>query len=245
MGPFPDREAPEGTTALRAHRGCQAHRACHARRPVLSHPCRTRDLCFEFERLLLDQLGSSVTVADEVVGFRYFDSRDLLGFVDGTANPTGHDIGASTLVGSEDQAFAGGSLVVQKHLHQMQPWARLAKDEQERIIGREIVSMSNCPTRRAARNRTRPSPRSWTTTAPSTTSCATTCPSAAPARANMAPTSSATQASVGDAEDAGAHVPRRSARHARPPARFLDGAHRRRVLRSRTAHAERTRGGGA
>lgn len=67
------------------------------------------DLCFEFERLLLDQLGSSVTVADEVVGFRYFDSRDLLGFVDGTANPTGHDIGASTLVGSEDQAFAGGS----------------------------------------------------------------------------------------------------------------------------------------
>ena len=104
------------------------------------------DLCFEFERLLLDQLGSSVTVADEVVGFRYFDSRDLLGFVDGTANPTGHDIGASTLVGSEDQAFAGGSyLVVQKYLHQMQPWARLAKDEQERIIGREIVSNVELP----------------------------------------------------------------------------------------------------
>ena len=92
----------------------------------------------------MDQLGSSVTVADEVVGFRYFDSRDLLGFVDGTANPTGHDIGASTLVGSEDQAFAGGSyLVVQKYLHQMQPWARLAKDEQERIIGREIVDESD------------------------------------------------------------------------------------------------------
>lgn len=70
------------------------------------------DLCFEFERLLLDQLGSSVTMADEVVGFRYFDSRDLLGFVDGTANPTGHDIGASTLVGSENQAFAGGSYLV-------------------------------------------------------------------------------------------------------------------------------------
>ncbi|MEB6589361.1 MULTISPECIES: hypothetical protein [Pseudomonas] len=39
-------------------------------------------------------------------GFRYFDSRDLLGFVDGTANPTGHDI-ASTLVGSEAQEFNG------------------------------------------------------------------------------------------------------------------------------------------
>ncbi|WP_420066179.1 hypothetical protein [Pseudomonas aeruginosa] len=41
-----------------------------------------------------------------MVGFRYFDSRDLLGFVDGTANPTGHDIGASTLVGSEDGTVA-------------------------------------------------------------------------------------------------------------------------------------------
>ena len=105
-----------------------------------------QDLCFEFERLLLDALRGAVSVVDEVIGFRYFDARDLLGFVDGTANPTGHDIGASTLVGSEDQAFAGGSyLVVQKYLHQMQPWARLAKDEQERIIGREIVSNVELP----------------------------------------------------------------------------------------------------
>jgi len=104
------------------------------------------DLCFEFERLLLDQLGDSVAVADEVSGFRYFDSRDLLGFVDGTANPTGREIDASTLVGAEDPAFAGGSyLVVQKYLHRMAPWARLSKDEQERIIGREIVSNAELP----------------------------------------------------------------------------------------------------
>ncbi|WP_254597037.1 Dyp-type peroxidase [Achromobacter ruhlandii] len=120
--------------------------SCPPSRGIRNIRAEREDLCFEFERLLLDQLGSSVTVADEVVGFRYFDSRDLLGFVDGTANPTGHDIGASTLVGSEDQAFAGGSyLVVQKYLHQMQPWARLAKDEQERIIGREIVSNVELP----------------------------------------------------------------------------------------------------
>ena len=104
------------------------------------------DLCFEFERLLLDQLGDSVTVADEVSGFRYFDSRDLLGFVDGTANPTGREIAASTLVGSEDPEFAGGSyVVVQKYLHQMQPWSRLPKSEQEAIIGREIVSNVELP----------------------------------------------------------------------------------------------------
>lgn len=48
-----------------------------------------RDLCFEFERQLMDRLGDSVTLVDETVGFRYFDVRDLLGFVDGTANPVG------------------------------------------------------------------------------------------------------------------------------------------------------------
>ena len=49
------------------------------------------DMCFEFERILLDSLGDKRDVVDEVSGFRYFDARDLLGFVDGTANPTGLD----------------------------------------------------------------------------------------------------------------------------------------------------------
>ena len=55
------------------------------------------DICFEFERILLQTLGAAVSLVDEVNGFRYFDARDLLGFVDGTANPDGPDIAASTL----------------------------------------------------------------------------------------------------------------------------------------------------
>ena len=39
----------------------------------------------------------SVTVADEVYGFRYFDERDLLGFVDGTENPDGQAAGSRGL----------------------------------------------------------------------------------------------------------------------------------------------------
>ena len=68
------------------------------------------DFCFEFERQLLDALGDAVVVEDEVSGFRYFDSRDLLGFVDGTANPTGGDVAAAAIVGGEDPAHAGGQL---------------------------------------------------------------------------------------------------------------------------------------
>ena len=98
------------------------------------------DVCFEFERILLDTLGASVTVIDEVSGFRYFDARDLLGFVDGTANPTGRDLPASALVGQEDEEFAGGSyVVVQKYLHNMSAWAQTPTPEQEAIIGRTKI----------------------------------------------------------------------------------------------------------
>ena len=37
----------------------------------------------------MDRLAAPRTVVDEVHGFKYFDERDLLGFVDGTENPTG------------------------------------------------------------------------------------------------------------------------------------------------------------
>ncbi len=98
------------------------------------------DLCFEVERILLDSLGTSVTVVDEVSGFRYFDARDLLGFIDGTANPTGLALPASALVGDEDPGLAGGSyVVVQKYLHDLGAWARIPTPVQEAIIGRTKI----------------------------------------------------------------------------------------------------------
>ncbi|KAK9317027.1 hypothetical protein V1524DRAFT_445605 [Lipomyces starkeyi] len=96
-----------------------------------------RDLCFEFERQLMDLLGDAVAVVDETVGFRYFDVRDLLGFVDGTANPVGPDVPASILVAEEDEAAAGGSyVVVQKYVHDLKAWHTLTAEQQEAIIGR-------------------------------------------------------------------------------------------------------------
>ena len=98
------------------------------------------DMCFEFERILLDNLAGAATVVDEVSGFRYFDARDLLGFVDGTANPNGYDLPASALVGDEDASFSGGSyVVVQKYLHDLDAWARTPTHIQEAIIGRTKI----------------------------------------------------------------------------------------------------------
>jgi putative iron-dependent peroxidase len=116
-----------------------AHTAPSTPGDLLFHIRAERDdLCFEFERLLLSALGDAVTVVDEVQGFRYFDARDLLGFVDGTENPTGRGMLESALVSAEDDAdFAGGSyVVVQKYLHDLAAWGSLDTSEQERIIGR-------------------------------------------------------------------------------------------------------------
>jgi putative iron-dependent peroxidase len=96
------------------------------------------DLTFELERQILDTIGDAATVADETVGFRYFDARDLLGFVDGTANPTGAELPEAALIAAEDEPeFAGGSYVVtQKYLHDMAGWGALPTEAQEAIMGR-------------------------------------------------------------------------------------------------------------
>jgi porphyrinogen peroxidase len=94
-------------------------------------------LCFDLASLLSGRLAGAGDVVDEVHGFRYFDERDLLGFVDGTANPTGAAAAAATLVGDEDPAFRGGSyVVVQKYLHDLERWNALTVEQQERIMGR-------------------------------------------------------------------------------------------------------------
>lgn len=96
------------------------------------------DMCFELARLISIKLGEHTTVVDEVHGFKYFDQRDLLGFVDGTENPEGSDADeAVTITEEEDPEFAGGSYVIaQKYLHTMKEWYALSTEEQEKVIGR-------------------------------------------------------------------------------------------------------------
>jgi len=98
---------------------------------------RRMDLCFELAGQLMNRLTGRGEVVDEVHGFKYFDERDLMGFVDGTENPVGRAASAAALIGDEDPDFAGGSyVIVQKYLHDLTAWNALPVEEQERIIGR-------------------------------------------------------------------------------------------------------------
>jgi putative iron-dependent peroxidase len=95
------------------------------------------DVCFELANYILRSMGDAVTVVDEVHGFRFFDNRDLLGFVDGTENPDGALAHSATAIGDEDPAFAGSCYVhVQKYLHDIGAWDALPVTEQEHVIGR-------------------------------------------------------------------------------------------------------------
>jgi putative iron-dependent peroxidase len=95
------------------------------------------DLCFELATQIMTRLGEAVAVIDEVHGFRYFDDRDIIGFVDGTENPTAQTAIDAVYLGAEDARFAGGSyVIVQKYLHDMTGWNALSTEAQERIIGR-------------------------------------------------------------------------------------------------------------
>ena len=99
------------------------------------------DLCFELATQIMARLGDAVSPVHEVHGFKFFDDRDLIGFVDGTENPTGQEAIDAVLVGTEDAAFAGGSyVIVQKYLHDLAGWNALPTEAQERIIGRSKLS---------------------------------------------------------------------------------------------------------
>jgi porphyrinogen peroxidase len=99
------------------------------------------DLCFELATQIMTRIGSAILPADEVHGFRYFDDRDLVGFVDGTENPRGDAATEAVLIAAEDAAFAGGSyVIVQKYLHDLDGWNALSTEAQERIIGRTKLS---------------------------------------------------------------------------------------------------------
>ncbi|WP_399936802.1 Dyp-type peroxidase [Streptomyces sp. BBFR25] len=118
------------------------HRAVATPGDLLFHIRASRlDLCFALAAEIMGRLRGAVTPQDEVHGFKYFDERDMLGFVDGTENPTGAAARRAVLVGDEDPAFAGGSyVVVQKYLHDLGAWEGLSAEGQERVIGRRKMT---------------------------------------------------------------------------------------------------------
>ncbi len=137
---------PTGLHPFSEIRGSQ-HTAVATPGDVLVHIRAHRfDVCFELAQHITDRLAGAAQVVDEIHGFRSFDDRDLLGFVDGTENPERSDGRSAAIVGDGDPAFAGGSyVVVQKYLHDLSAWNALPVEEQELAVGRTKLSDLELP----------------------------------------------------------------------------------------------------
>ena len=186
------------------------------------------DLCFELAQRLTSRLGPYARVVDEVHGFRSFDERDLLGFVDGTENPEGAEALAAVVIADEDPAFAGGSyVVVQKYLHDLAAWDALPVEEQERAMGRTKLSDIELPDEVKPANSHVALNTIVDENGDERQIVRVNMPFGNVGASSSGPTSSATP---GDADE---HVHGQAARQPRPHPRLLHRGHRQHVLRPR------------
>ncbi|GAB3688593.1 Dyp-type peroxidase [Actinocorallia lasiicapitis] len=122
---------PEHLHPFQEVRGA-VHQAPSTPGDVLFHIRGERaDVCFELGMLIVKRLEGMASVVDEVHGFRYFDRRDLLGFVDGSGNPEDDEAKAAVF-----DADGGSYVIIQKYLHDLTAWNALTIEGQENVIGR-------------------------------------------------------------------------------------------------------------
>ncbi len=141
-----DGPRPAGLHPFRALAGSK-HNAVSTPGDLIFHlRARRMDLCFELAAQLMHRLDGLAEVVDETHGFKYFDERDLMGFVDGTENPTGRSAIKAATIGAADPDFTGGSyLIVQKYLHDLDSWNAISTEEQERVVGRSKLTDIEMP----------------------------------------------------------------------------------------------------
>ena len=134
---FPELPRPAELETFREIKG-EKHTAVSTPGDLFFHiRAKRKDVCYELASLVSNALQGAVKHIDEVHGFRYFDGRAIIGFVDGTENPDSDEACDYATVGNEDPFFAGGSYAfAQKYLHDMEKWNKLTTEEQEKAIGR-------------------------------------------------------------------------------------------------------------
>jgi putative iron-dependent peroxidase len=127
------------------------------------------------------KLAGATSVVDETSGFAYMDSRDLIGFVDGTENPDADERAQFVIVGDEDPQHAGGSYVTtQRYVTDFARWNACSTEDQEAAVGRTKGRRHRARRCDVSAERTQGAERRSRATAPSRRSCARTGPGERP-----------------------------------------------------------------
>lgn len=130
-------EQPAGFGSFTAIEGLDGHRA-----PATQHDLWVwihgtgPDIVLDTARGVVAALAPVASLALDQSCFVYKDSRDLTGFVDGTANPPIGDAPSVACVPA-DRPGAGGSVVItQRWVHDLAAFDRETVPDQQRVIGR-------------------------------------------------------------------------------------------------------------
>ncbi len=94
------------------------------------------DAVFDLSRVIVMELASVATLANEMVGWPYHHDRDLTGFIDGTENPSIVEAINVALIPAGHPGEGGSILLLQQWEHDAVGWERLPVATQEAIIGR-------------------------------------------------------------------------------------------------------------
>lgn len=90
---------------------------------------------------IMGYLRPVTELVDETQGFRYFEGRAIIDFIDGTENPVDEEAVEWGVIGDEDPDFINGSYAfAQKYVHDLDAWRALPTEMQEKFIGRHKFS---------------------------------------------------------------------------------------------------------
>ena len=105
----------------------------------------SRDVVFEHTRAAVKELEGVASVATDQDCFVHRDSRDLLGFIDGTANPMTHEAPAAVLIPDGQPGAAGSHVLVMRWIHDLAGFEQLPLEEQQRVFGRTKLTSKELP----------------------------------------------------------------------------------------------------
>lgn len=91
---------------------------------------------FDALRAVTAALAPVATLSHEIDGWVYHDLRDLTGFIDGTENPAPEEQATVALVPAGEPGAGGSYALTQTWEHDLDAFAALPVDEQERVFGR-------------------------------------------------------------------------------------------------------------
>lgn len=94
------------------------------------------DLALDAARAVTAAMAPVATLAIELPGFVYRDSRDMTGFIDGTENPPVQEAPGVALVRDGEPGAGGAYVITQRWIHNLEAFQSVPVSEQEGTIGR-------------------------------------------------------------------------------------------------------------